>query len=140
MRRLPDRTNVATPSPMPDPSLRPVRVKAPRNARSMEITWADGHASAYPHEILRGYCPCATCQGHSGTIKFVPGGEIEARFKPGGDLVVRDIQQVGNYALQLVWGDQHDTGIYTFRYLRALCQCDACVPPEAKAQRPERER
>lgn len=106
----------------------------------MEITWADGHKGVYPHEILRGYCPCAGCQGHSGTIKFVPGGELEARFKPGGDLELRHIEQVGNYALRFEWGDRHDSGIYSFRYLRSLCQCAECVPSEQADERPERER
>jgi DUF971 family protein len=101
-----------------DPRTTPTSVKAPHGAKVMEITWADGHTAILPHEILRGYCPCAHCQGHGGTIVFVPGGNIE----------VRDIQQVGNYALQFTWGDRHDSGIYTFRYLRSLCQCDACKP------------
>lgn len=101
-----------------DPRNVPVGVKAPHGAKVMEIQWADGHKAILPHDILRGYCPCATCQGHGGRIKFVPGGNLE----------IRDIQQVGNYALQFVWGDQHDTGLYTFRYLRSLCQCDECKP------------
>jgi DUF971 family protein len=110
----------------PDPRTHPTRVKAPRNAEKLEISWGDGHQGIYPHEILRGYCPCAGCQGHSGTIRFVPGGELPARFKPGGDLELRDIEQVGNYALRFDWGDGHNTGIYTFRYLRSLCQCAEC--------------
>jgi len=101
-----------------DPRTIPVGVKAPHGAKVMEIRWADGHTAILPHEILRGYCPCAHCQGHGGTIKFVPGGNLE----------IRDIQQVGNYALQFTWGDQHDTGIYTFRHLRSLCQCAECKP------------
>ncbi len=101
-----------------DPKTTPSEVKAPHGAKVMEIRWADGHRALLPHEILRGYCPCALCQGHGGTIKFVPGGNLE----------LRDIQQVGNYALQLTWGDQHDAGIYTFRYLRSLCQCPECKP------------
>lgn len=96
----------------------PTGVKAPHGARIMEISWADGHQSVIPHEILRGYCPCAQCQGHGGTITFVPGGDLE----------LRDIEQVGNYALKLTWGDRHDAGLYTYRYLRALCQCEACKP------------
>lgn len=111
----------------PDPRTHPLRVKAPRNARTVEISWADGHGGTYPHEILRGYCPCAGCQGHSGTIRFVPGGELEARFKPGGDLELRNIEQVGNYALRFEWGDGHGTGIYTFKYLRSLCRCEECL-------------
>jgi len=39
---------------------------------------------------------------------------------PGGNLDIREIEQVGNYALSFSWGDAHSTGIYTFRFLRAL--------------------
>ena len=62
-----------------DPRNVPVSVKAPHGARVMEIQWGDGHKATLPHEILRGYCPCAHCQGHGGTIKFVPGGNLEIR-------------------------------------------------------------
>jgi DUF971 family protein len=120
-----------------DPKTHPTKVKAPRNARVLEISWADGHRGIYPHDILRGYCPCASCQGHSGTIRFVPGGELEARFKPGGDLELRELEQVGNYALRFDWGDGHNTGIYTFRYLRSLCQCEVCLSPDQKHERPD---
>ncbi len=89
---------------------RPQGVKAPHGAKTFEVSWADGHKSLYPHEILRGFCPCATCQGHSGSIKFVEGGNLD----------LRDIEQVGNYALGLTWADGHNSGIYSFRYLRAL--------------------
>jgi len=65
------------------------------------------------------------------------GGELEARYKPGGDLEMRNIEQVGNYALRFDWGDSHSTGIYTFRYLRSLCQCPECQSPTAGDERPE---
>lgn len=42
------------------------------------------------------------------------------QFQEGGNLELRNLEQVGNYALGLSWGDAHDTGIYSFRYLRAL--------------------
>jgi DUF971 family protein len=101
-----------------DPRTTPTGVKAPHGATVMRITWADGHESVLPHDILRGYCPCAHCQGHGGTIRRVEGGNLE----------IREIERVGNYALSFTWGDQHATGIYTFKYLRALCQCDECKP------------
>lgn len=104
---------------MSDPRFVPTGVKAPHGARVMEITWADGHKSVLSHQILRGYCPCAHCQGHGGTIHFVA----------GGDLDVREIEQVGNYALKFVWGDRHDSGIYTFRYLRSLEGATEESPP-----------
>jgi DUF971 family protein len=96
----------------PDPKLRPTGVKAPHGASVLELTWADGHRCLYPHELLRGYCPCAGCQGHSGAIAFVAGQNQE----------LRELEQVGNYALGLTWGDGHNTGIYTFRFLRGLCE------------------
>ncbi len=97
---------------------RPTKIKAPHGASVMHIDWSDGHKGVYPHAILRGYCPCAECQGHSGTIKF----------KSGGSLELVDVATVGNYAISLAWGDGHNTGIYNFDYLRMLCRCPQCSP------------
>ena len=100
----------------PDPRTHPTRVKAPRNARTLEISWADGHQGIYPHEILRGYCPCAGCQGHAPNARYL---DLE-----GHDLV--HLEGVGNYALAPTWADGHNTGIYSFRLLRGLCPCADC--------------
>jgi DUF971 family protein len=83
----------------------------------MEIDFADGHRGVYPHEILRGYCPCAVCQGHQGAIRFVAGGNLE----------LQEIAEVGDYALRMTWADGHATGIYTFAFLRELCSCSECA-------------
>ena len=104
------RPSPGQPGQPPGARTTPTGVKAPHGAKELEITWADGHRSRFPHEILRGYCPCAGCQGHSGIIQFQEGGNLE----------LRELEQVGNYALGLGWGDSHNTGIYSFRYLRAL--------------------
>lgn len=42
------------------------------------------------------------------------------QFQENGNLDLRKLEQVGNYALAFTWGDSHDSGIYSFRYLRAL--------------------
>ena len=101
-----------------DPRFVPTLLKAPHGATETESVWADGHRSLLPNALLRGYCPCAHCQGHGGTISYVAGGNCE----------IREIERVGSYALTFAWGDQHTTGIYSFKYLRALCQCDECRP------------
>ncbi len=100
-------------------SFKAVAVRSPRGATVTEIDWADGHKGRYPHEIMRGYCPCAGCQGHSGNIVFVPPAAHQ--------LEIDRFDAVGRYALQIVWFDGHDTGLYSYKYLRALCQCEACV-------------
>lgn len=94
------------------PEHTPTHVKAPRGAATTEITWGDGARCVYPNTLLRGFCPCAHCQGHGGTIEFVPGGNAE----------LREIETVGFYALKFIWGDGHETGLYTFEYLRGLAK------------------
>jgi len=92
-------------------SVQPLCVRAPRGATTFEIDWADGVGGRVDNALLRGYCPCAGCQGHTGEIRFIP----------GQDSAMAEIEEVGSYALQFTWGDGHASGIYTFRYLRALC-------------------
>lgn len=104
----------------------PIEVRAPRGARQMEIDWADGHTSLLPHSILRGFCPCAECQGHEGPIRF--------HAAPDASLELVSVEPVGNYALQLGWADHHATGIYSFRFLRQLCRCRLCAPPAPEQQ------
>ena len=83
----------------------------------VRITWDDDHVGEYAQQYLRGYCPCALCQGHGAQRRFidVPGATLE------------EIRGVGNYAIELRWNDGHSTGIYTFDYLRSLCPCSSCM-------------
>ena len=101
-----------------DPSTTPTAVRAPRGGSILEIDWADGHTSTVPHRRLRGYCPCAGCQGHGGDLHFVE----------GGNEVIDRIEEVGNYALCFTWGDGHASGVYGWEYLRRLCTCAECLP------------
>ncbi|MCB9596427.1 MAG: DUF971 domain-containing protein [Sandaracinaceae bacterium] len=94
--------------------LLPTEVRAPEGARRMEIEWSDGVTTAYRHAILRGFCPCAHCQGHHGPVRWVD--------PANANLELDRVEEVGSYALLLGWGDGHSTGIYTFRFLRALAE------------------
>ena len=92
---------------------RPTEIRAPRGESRLQIVWDDGRTTTYSHRLLRGYCPCANCQGHQGTLKFVAGDF--------SDLL--DIEEVGDYALRFVWPDC-STGIYSFPHLLALATLD----------------
>jgi len=83
----------------------------------VRILWDDDHAGIYPEAYLRGYCPCALCQGHGASRKFVS--------VPDAKLI--DIRPIGNYAIEFHWHDGHSTGIYTYDYLRSLCPCSECA-------------
>lgn len=100
---------------------RPVEVRHLRDQGLVRISWADGHVGDYPYAYLRGWCPCAACQGHGN----------ERHFVHTQDPQLRSIEQVGNYAFNFLWADGHETGIYSYVYLRELCPCAACAPPEA---------
>ena len=94
----------------------PVEINHRKEKGVVRVTWDDGHIGEYAGEYLRGYCPCALCQGHGAQIKFV---EVP-------DSKLAEISAVGNYAVQFTWQDGHNTGIYTFDYLRSLCPCPEC--------------
>jgi len=86
--------------------------------RRARLTWNDGHTAEFDYDYLRGYCPCAGCQGHAvGPVIFHP---------PSGPVEPASIAPVGNYAISFAWTDGHDTGIYRFDFLREICPCDNC--------------
>ncbi len=91
--------------------------------QELSILWDDGHATVISLHALRDKCPCAGCQGETvllKTYKPEPQPQLPGRY----DLI--GIKQVGHYAIQISWGDKHETGIYTWDYLRSLCECAEC--------------
>ena len=70
---------------------------APKGASVLEIDWADGHRGVYPHEFLRGFCPCALCQGHEGPIGYIEGGnqDLEESAERGQLCVAISLGQTG---------------------------------------------
>lgn len=93
----------------------PMEIHAPVGARELVIVWDQNEVVHLSHEILRGYCPCAHCQGHHGPITWQDISGLSDNA-----LHLQDIEEVGQYALRLVWGDGHRTGIYAFAFLRTL--------------------
>lgn len=83
----------------------------------LAIAWSDGAESYIALEALRRACPCAACVGEPDVTGAVVRPEV--RHGPGSFELV-GWQVVGGYALQPRWGDGHNTGIYSFAYLRQL--------------------
>ncbi|MHB8249010.1 MAG: gamma-butyrobetaine hydroxylase family protein [Acidithiobacillus sp.] len=102
---------------MSDARTQPLEIRPLMISRILEVDWADGHTGRVSFEHLRVECPCAECKGHSPT---------EARTITGKeDVSISDVQPVGNYAIQIQFSDGHNTGIYTWEYLRFLDEEDA---------------
>jgi DUF971 family protein len=86
-------------------------IKIENEAKRVVVQWADGHTSVYPVSRLRGYCPCAVCQGHSvGGLKYIDNNAT----------AIFAAELVGRYAIHFKFADAHDTGIYRWESLRML--------------------
>lgn len=112
----------AAAQPLTDERFKPVDLHLDRR-EGLRITWADGHKSHYPLTYLRKNCPCATCREIHPAPKPANTGMSLTVLPAGIDraTVFADAKLVGNYAIQITWADGHSTGIYDFRYLRAMC-------------------
>ena len=83
----------------------------------LAIQWNDQTESYLDLQFLRRACPCAACGGEPDVLGNILRPNVnysENSFDLAG------FQIVGGYALQPRWADGHDTGIYSFQYLRRL--------------------
>ena len=107
--------------------LRPTDITADRNQSALTITWNDGHLSVYPFGLVRVACPCAECRGGHEKMGGVPDEDVFNKVYPDGESAqMRNLEAVGSYAITIEWEDGHNTGIYSWSYLRALCPCSEC--------------
>lgn len=91
----------------------PIEVHLKESSGTLEITWSDNQVDLFALTYLRGWCPCAGCQGHFNAKKIfvdVPG------------VGLKNVEPVGSYGMRLSWSDGHTTGIYSFEYLRLLSE------------------
>jgi DUF971 family protein len=77
--------------------------------------------------MLRLACPCAACVEEMTGRRLLQPGAVPADIRP------QSLALVGAYGLRINWSDGHDTGIYTFELLQALCGCPQCRSPSAGA-------
>ncbi len=98
---------------MSDPHQKPLGIKLHKRSRNLELTYADGERYLLSCEYLRVYSPSAEVRGHG------PGQEVLQTGKI--NVGISAIKPVGHYALQLVFDDGHDTGLYAWDYLYELC-------------------
>ena len=107
----------------------PADIAVSRERRALHIRWQDGHESAYPFDLLRKGCPCAACNDQRDKSAASAGPSLTVLTGPvlkAGEVQATAVSPVGRYAIQFVWSDGHDSGIYAFDYLRGICPCAGC--------------
>lgn len=115
------------PSDLPDPSApRPVRLDLDRE-RGLSIDWSDGVAHFLSVATLRRHSPSADQRELRAAMARNPLTVLPAS-RSDGPLRAVAAEPVGHYALRIRFSDGHDTGIYTWRYLRELGERHGAVP------------
>lgn len=111
-----DPVTASAPRTTPDPAA----IDVDRTV-AVTITWEDGHVSRFPLPELRAACPCAGCQAEwaAGREPRVP-----------DPLSIVDVGLAGAWGMTPTWSDGHNTGIYSWPYLRAGCPCSSCAAGE----------
>ncbi len=82
---------------------------------NLMIDWDDDKQTKISFRDLRKDCPCATClaERENQNKDFI-------RIYNQNQILIRDIEQVGSYAVKITWKDGHATGIYEYSLLRRL--------------------
>jgi DUF971 family protein len=90
----------------------PTELTLDQPARCLRVAFDDGRHYVLGFEYLRVSSPSAEVRGHG------PGQEVLQLGKH--DVAVLELRPVGNYGVQIVFSDGHDTGIYSWSVLREL--------------------
>ena len=91
---------------------RPTEIRLKREEKTLEIDFEDGKSFRLPAELLRVESPSAEVQGHGPSQKTLVAGRRHVG--------IMAVEPVGNYAIRIKFDDMHDTGIYSWSYLRYL--------------------
>lgn len=103
--------------------IRPRDLKIDNDNGVMTISWTDGSATRHLISELRKKCPCATCRAEREQLSKQKGPIIRI-IKTEGPTVqqaqIIDYAPMGRYALAFTFNDGHNTGIYTYDFLREM--------------------
>ncbi len=100
-----------------DDAVTPTDLKVKLAEQQLLIAWKDGRRSMFALANLRRHCPCATCRTDREKQDSNPLRIL--KFNPEG-VRVSSAELVGHYAIKFHWSDGHKSGIFDFRFLRAL--------------------
>lgn len=90
----------------------PTELLVSKDRRELTVSFDDGSVYRLKAEMLRVLSPSAEVQGHG------PGQKVTVPGKR--DVAIRSMVATGNYAVRIVFDDGHDSGIYTWKYLKEL--------------------
>jgi DUF971 family protein len=90
----------------------PTDITVTEKGRILEVVFDDGGIARLTAERLRVESPSAEVQGHSPSQKTIVTGKE--------NVAIVGVEPIGNYAIKIVFDDGHNTGLYSWDYLRKL--------------------
>lgn len=90
----------------------PTSITYRRGTKTLEVKFRDGVVAELSAEVLRVFSPSAEVRGHSEEQRVLQTGKR--------DVGINSLEAIGNYAIRINFDDGHDTGIYSWEYLREL--------------------
>ena len=90
----------------------PTELRVAKDRAWLMVSFDDGRSFDFPAELLRVLSPSAEVQGHSEDQRVTVAGKKT--------VAIARLDPVGNYAVRIVFDDGHDTGLYTWAYLREV--------------------
>lgn len=101
--------------------------------QGLTVEWQDGHRDFFPIAFLRRMSPSAETKHLREEMARNPLTVLPASTSSsGGPLTALGADLVGNYALRIRFSDGHDTGIYSWQYLRELANQVSRSAPSAE--------
>lgn len=89
-------------------------------AKGLTIDWSDGTRSFFPIKLLRKLSPSADQRELRAEMARNPLTVLPSAPPSSGELTATGAEMVGNYAIRIIFSDGHDTGIYSWTYLREI--------------------
>ena len=106
---------------------RPVHLDLDRE-RGLTVEWHDGHRSFFPIAHLRRQSPSADARALRDEMARNPLTVLSPSKGTPGPLKATDAELVGNYAIRIRFSDGHDTGIFSWVYLRSIDPTPPAAP------------
>ena len=86
----------------------PISIEKKDNGKNLLISFDNKSKFIISSELLRVESPSADIQGHGGPKKIV---------RNKSDVLINQIEPVGNYAIRIIFSDNHSSGIYSWELL-----------------------
>ena len=97
--------------------MNPTGITYHKTSKTLELAYSGRQSATLAAELLRVYSPSAEVRGHSDSERVLQTGKKHVG--------IDSIEAVGNYAIRIVFDDGHDTGIYSWAFLRDLADNEA---------------